>query len=49
MHLFLILFILVKRSTCFGPSFRPSSGDQNCIYGNRDMSNSCSYLLQRPR
>jgi len=41
MHLFLKLFILVKRSTCFGRSFRPSSGAQNCIYGNRHMSNSC--------
>jgi hypothetical protein len=29
MHLFLKLFILVKRSTCFGRSFRPSSGSQN--------------------
>ena len=29
---YLKLFILVKRSTCFGRSFRPSSGAQNCIY-----------------
>jgi len=28
MHLFLKLFILVKRSTCSGRSFRPSSGAQ---------------------
>jgi hypothetical protein len=41
MHLFLKLFILVKRSTCFGWSFRPSSGAQNCTYSNRHMSNSC--------
>jgi len=41
MHLFLKLFILVKRPTCFGRSFRPSSGAQNCTYGNRRMSNSC--------
>ena len=34
MHLFLKLFILVKRSTCFGRSFRPSSGAQNCAYSN---------------
>ena len=34
-HLFLKLFILVKRSTCFGRSLRPSSGAQNCTYGNR--------------
>jgi hypothetical protein len=31
---YLKLFILVKRSTCFGPSFRPSSGAQNCVYSN---------------
>jgi len=41
MHLFLKLFILVKRSACFGRSFRPSSGAQNCTYGNRRMSNTC--------
>jgi len=34
MHLFLKLFILVKRSTCFGRSVRPSSGAQNCTYIN---------------
>ena len=34
MHLFLKLFILVKRSTCFRRSFRPSSGAQNCVYSN---------------
>ena len=44
MHVFLKLFILVKRSTCFGRSFRPSSGAQDCTYGNRHMSNSCCYL-----
>jgi hypothetical protein len=38
---FLKLFILVKRSTCFGRSFHPSSGAQNCTYSNRYMSNSC--------
>ena len=37
MHLFLKVFILVKRSTCFGWSFRPSSGAQNCTYGNRHV------------
>ena len=41
MHLFLKLFILVKRATCFRRSFRPLSGAQNCTYGNRRMSNSC--------
>jgi len=45
MHLFLKLFILVKRSTYFRRSFLPSSGAQNCTYGNRHMSNSCCYLL----
>ena len=45
-HLFLKLFILVKRSTCFGRSFHPLSGAQNCTYGNRHMSNSCCYLQQ---
>jgi hypothetical protein len=45
MHLFHRLFILVKRSTCFGQSFRPSSGAQDCTYSNRHMSNSCCYLL----
>ena len=40
MHLFLKLFILVKLSTCFGRSFRPSSGAQNCTYGNKHMSSS---------
>ena len=44
-HLFLKLFILVKHCTCFGRSFRPSSGAQNCTYGNRHMSNSCCLLL----
>ena len=31
---YLKLFILVKRSTCFGRSFRPSSGAQKCVYSN---------------
>jgi len=44
MRLFIKLFIVVKRSTCFGQSFRPSSGAQNCTYGNRHMSDSCRYL-----
>ena len=45
MHQFLKLFILETRSTYFGRSFLPSSGAQNCTYGNRHMSNSCWYLL----
>ena len=48
-HLYLGLSNLVKRSTCFGWSFRPSSGAHNCTYGNRHMSNSCCYLLLRGR
>ena len=31
---YLKLFILVKRSTCFGRSFRPLSGAENCVYSN---------------
>jgi len=31
---YLKLLILVKRSTCFGRSFRLSSGAQNCVYSN---------------
>ena len=45
MHLFIKLFILVKRSTCFGQFFCPLSGAQNCTYSDRHMSNSCCYLL----
>jgi len=33
-HLFLKLFIIVKHSACFGRSFRPSSGAQDCAYIN---------------
>jgi hypothetical protein len=40
MHLRLKLFILVKRSTCFGRSFRPSSGAQNCA--ERDEVSLCT-------
>jgi hypothetical protein len=36
-HLFLKLFILVKHSTYFGRSFRPSSGVQDRTYSNRYM------------
>ena len=31
---YLKLFIIVRRSTCFGRSFRPSSGAQNCVSSN---------------
>jgi len=31
---YLKLFILAKRCTYFGLSFRPSSGAQNCVYNN---------------
>ena len=33
------LFILEWHSTCFGRSFRPSSGVQGCAYGNRHVPN----------
>ena len=46
LHLFFKLFFLVKHSTCFGRSFRPSSGAQNSVYSTRYMSNSFYYLLQ---
>jgi hypothetical protein len=45
MHQFLKLFIFARQSTCFGRSFRPSSGVQNCTYSNRYMSNRYGYLL----
>jgi len=45
MHLFLKLFLLVKCSACFGRSFRPSSGVQDCTYSNRYMSNRYCCLL----
>jgi len=32
-------FILEWHSACFGRSFRPSSGVQDCTYSNRHMSN----------
>jgi hypothetical protein len=31
---YLKLFILVKGCTCFGLTFRPSSGGQNSVYSN---------------
>jgi len=34
-----IYFILEWHSTCFGRSFRPSSGVQDCTYSNRHLSN----------
>jgi hypothetical protein len=40
------LFILVKHSTCFGRSFRPSSGVQNCVYSNglcQTAADTCCY------
>ena len=41
----LFYFILVYHSTCFGQSFHPSSGVQDCTYSNRYMSNRYCYLL----
>jgi len=44
---YLKLFILVKRSACFGRHFRPSSGAQNCVYSNgicqRAAAATCCY------
>ena len=39
------LFILEWHSTCFGRSFRPSSGVQDCTYSNRHLSNRYCCLL----
>jgi len=39
-------FILLKQhSTCFGRSFRPSSGVKDCTYFNRHMSDRYCWLL----
>jgi len=38
-------FILDWHSTCFGRSFRPSSGVQHCTYSNKYMSNRYCCLL----
>jgi len=40
-----IYFILEWHSTCFGRSFRPSSGVQDCTYSNRHLSNRYCCLL----
>jgi len=37
--MYLFYFILEWHSTCFGRSFRPSSGVQDCTYSNRHLSN----------
>jgi len=42
--MFLILFISVRRSTCFRRFFRPSSGAQNCTYRVRYLSDRYCYL-----
>jgi hypothetical protein len=42
---FLNLFISVRRSTCFRRFFRPSSGEQNCTYSVRHLSDRYCYLL----
>ena len=39
------LFISVRRSTCFGRFFRPSSASQNCTYSVRYLSGRYCYLL----
>jgi hypothetical protein len=45
MHEFLKIIILVEHSTCFGRSFCPSSGAQDCAYSNGHMSNRYCYML----
>jgi hypothetical protein len=40
-----IYFILEWHSTCFGRSFRPSSGVQDCTYSNRHLSDRYCCLL----
>jgi len=42
---FLNLFISVRRSTCFRRFHRPSSGDWNCTYSVRHLSDCFCYLL----
>jgi len=38
--------VLVKRSACFGRSFHPSSGTQNCMYSNSiSQTAAVSYIL----
>ena len=42
------VFILERQSTCFGRSFRPSSGVQDCTYSNRNLPNRyCSLLASK--
>jgi len=49
MHLFLKLFILVKGSTCFGRSFRPSSRAQTAHTATGTCAVSSSWLwTERP-
>jgi len=43
--MYLIYFIWKWHSTCFGRSFRPSSGVQDCTYSNRHLSNRYCCLL----
>jgi len=40
-----IILLLEQHSTCFGWSFHPSSGVQDCTYSNRHMSNRYCWLL----
>jgi len=43
-----IYYILKWHSTCFGRSFRPSSGVQDCTHINRHLSNRyCSLLASK--
>jgi len=40
-----INFILERHSACFGQSFHPLSGVQDCAYSNRHLSNTAACLL----
>jgi len=45
MHQCLKLILFWNNSTCFGRSFRPSSGVRDCTYSNKRMSNRYCYCL----
>ena len=47
MHQCIKFILFWNYSTCFGRSFRPSSGVQDCTYSNRHMSNRYCWLLAR--
>jgi len=44
---YLKLFVLAKHSTCFGQSFRPSSGAENCVYSKQLLLPAASSRYQQ--